>query len=139
MHFWHFLFVFSSRIRRNSKTRTNKTALVPSPDPATLCSRRDLHINSKHIFGDLIIAPLSFNAYDCAGQCELTFAPGSFSNHAIVRLTAAKHWDREENVTAPCCVPTSFSSHMGVLYTNRDGHVVLRQYKNMVATKCGCR
>ncbi|KAL9963315.1 hypothetical protein ACROYT_G032507 [Oculina patagonica] len=128
------------RIRRDSKTKTNSTAaLVPTSDLATLCSRHDLHINSKHIFGHLIIAPLSFNAYDCAGTCDMTAAPGSFSNHAIVRLTAAQHWVRGENVTAPCCVPTNFSSLLGVLYASKDGHVVLRQYKNMVATECGCR
>ena len=104
-----------------------------------MCSRRDLHINSKHVFGDLIVAPLSFNVYDCAGKCDLTFAPGSFSNHAIVRFKAAEHRDRGENVTAPCCVPTNFSNLLGVLYTTTNGHVVLRQYKDMVAAECGCR
>lgn len=137
---WAILFfVFFSRFRRDSKTNTNKTAVIPSSSPAVLCSRRDLHINAKHIFGNLIIAPLSFNAYDCAGKCDVTFAPGSFSNHAIVRLTAAEHSKQGYEVTAPCCVPTNYGSLLGVLYTKQDGHVVLRQYTNMVATECGCR
>lgn len=87
----------------------------------------------------MIIAPLSFNAYNCVGKCDLTSAPGIFSNHAMVRLAVAEHWDRGKNVTAPCCVPTNFSGLLGVLYTNTEGHVVLRQYKDMAATECGCR
>jgi len=127
------------RFRRDSKANTNKTAAIPSPSPTDLCSRRDLHINAKHIFGNLIIAPVSFNAYDCAGKCDATYSPGSFSNHAIVRLTAAQHWGPGSHMTAPCCVPTNYGSLLGVLYTTQDGHVVLRQYKDMVATECGCR
>ena len=133
------LSIFFSRFRRDSKTNTNKTAATPSPSPSVLCSRRDLHINVKHIFGNLIVAPVSFNAYDCVGKCDPTFSPGSFSNHAIVRLTAAQHWKPGSDMTAPCCVPTNFGSLLGVLYTQQDGHVVLRQYKDMVATECGCR
>ena len=118
----------------------NLAAALPYRDNLSLCSRHDLHINAKRTFGNLLIAPLSFNAYGCAGRCDVTAAPGSFSNHAMVRSIAAEQWDGDGNLPLPCCVPVSFSTNMlGILYSKESGHVVLRQYQNMVATECGCR
>ena len=127
-----------SRLRRD--IGMNKTNSRPSTNDTDLCTRRDLHINTKQTFGNFLIAPLSFNAYDCVGKCDLTAGAASFSNHAVVRSLAAERMDGGGKVVLNCCVATNFSTDMlGIMYFKKDGHVILRQYRDMVATECGCR
>ncbi|PFX14694.1 protein decapentaplegic-like [Stylophora pistillata] len=127
-----------SRLRRD--IGMNKTSFQPSANKTDLCTRRDMYINTKQTFGSFLIAPLSFNAYNCVGKCDLNAAPASFSNHAMVRSLAAERMDGGGKVALHCCVATNFSTDMlGIMYFKRDGHVILRQYRNMVATECGCR
>ena len=127
-----------SRLRRD--IGMNKTNSRPSTNDTDLCTRRDLHINTKQTFGNFLIAPLSFNAYDCVGKCDLAAGAASFSNHAVVRSLAVERMDGGGKVVLNCCVATNFSTDMlGIMYFKKDGHVILRQYRDMVATECGCR
>ncbi|XP_066943036.1 bone morphogenetic protein 4-like [Macrobrachium rosenbergii] len=102
-----------------------------------VCRRVPLEVNFQDIgWNAWVIAPAGYNAYTCVGLCSYPLpnhhAPTSHS--VIVTLL------KELQITGEgaCCVPTAFEP-LQLLYYDRRNKVVLKVFREMVATKCGCR
>ena len=118
-------------IRERTRMRTRRFY-------SNYCQRHRLYIKFRDLkWDDWIIAPRGFSAYYCKGRCpeviEKYFNP---TNHAIIQNVV--HHRYNKSVPAACCVPTKLNS-MSLLYFERDGSIVLKEYAEMVASTCGCR
>lgn len=101
------------------------------------CSKRTLYVNFKDLeWQDWIIAPEGYDAFYCSGECNFPLnLHMNATNHAIVQTLV--HLLKPEKVPKPCCAPTKLSP-ISVLYFLDDSNVVLKKYKNMVISSCGC-
>ena len=101
------------------------------------CQQRSLYVSFKDLnWQDWIIAPEGYEAYFCHGDCDFPLnSHMNATNHAIVQTLA--HLMNPDEVPKPCCAPTQHSG-ISVLYLDDSSNVVLKKYRNMVATRCGC-
>lgn len=123
------------RLRRSSKEQRRDH----------LCKRHNLIVNFKQLKWDSwVIAPNDYNAYYCQGGCVYPLAAHlNATNHAIVQTLVhdvmKKDPARKGPIPPPtCCIPTSFEP-LRMLYFEENKRPVLRKYKQMVVTGCGCR
>lgn len=58
------------------------------------------------------------------------------TNHATVQ-SIVHTLKLSQDVSTPCCVPDELKS-LNLLYFDDKENVVLKNYKDMVATRCGC-
>jgi len=131
-------FLFLSHVPRNIQKKKKSTTGNPRSVYNHLCSRRSLRIKRQEIqAGDKVIAPASIAAFNCAGICNYTASPDIFSRHAIMRWHAM-HRGQRVNVTAPCCVPTKFTS-IQLITISENNHMILRSFEGLVVAECGCR
>ncbi|XP_020614109.1 embryonic growth/differentiation factor 1-like [Orbicella faveolata] len=82
-----------------------------------------------------IIAPDGFNAYQCKGKCSST-QQKKFPNRSAIMALLEKKKGIEGDDEA-CCVPTKLSPISVIVY-ERNGHIVLRKFDDMVVEECGC-
>ena len=101
------------------------------------CQKRVLRVSFRDLnWQDWIIAPEGYEAYFCHGDCDFPLnSHMNATNHAIVQTLA--HLMNPDEVPKPCCAPTQHSG-ISVLYLDDSSNVVLKKYRNMVATRCGC-
>ena len=101
------------------------------------CQQRSLYVSFKDLnWQDWIIAPEGYQAYYCHGDCDFPLnSHMNATNHAIVQTLT--HLMDPEGVPKPCCAPTQHSG-ISVLYLDESSNVVLKKYRKMVATRCGC-
>ncbi|XP_067103066.1 bone morphogenetic protein 16 [Osmerus mordax] len=101
------------------------------------CRRHPLYVDFKDVGWDKwIVAPSGYDAYFCLGECRFPLADHmNSSSHAMVQTLV-----NSVNGAVPkaCCVPTSLSP-IALLYLDRQDHVVLKNYQDMVVEGCGCR
>lgn len=100
------------------------------------CQKKTLYVSFKDLgWQDWIIAPDGYAAFFCHGECSFPLSPHmNATNHAIVRtLYSLIH----NEIPKPCCAPTKLSP-IEVLYYDDNSNVVLKKYKNMVVSSCGC-
>lgn len=102
------------------------------------CKRHAMTINFDRSLGDTnpYIAPSSFEAYHCSGECPFPI-PNHMdpTMHAVVQRimnSVDSKWP------PPCCVPTKLRP-MKVLYLDENELVKVKIMKKMIAEKCGCR
>ncbi|NXI81219.1 BMP7 protein, partial [Rhipidura dahli] len=106
--------------------------------PVTACHRRELYVDFHAIgWSGWIIHPSGYNAFYCRGSCLFPLG-GSLNatNHATVQ-SIVYTLKLSQDVSTPCCVPDELKS-LNLLYFDDKQNVVLKNYKDMVATKCGC-
>ena len=102
------------------------------------CARRKLFVKFRDLKWDKwIIAPRGFSAFYCMGTCpeiiDKFFNP---TNHAIIQNLLHHRYNKK--IPEACCVPASLHS-ISMMYFERDGSIVLKEYSGMVASTCGCR
>lgn len=104
-----------------------------------LCQRKKLVVDFNDIgWGQFIVAPRSFEAHYCAGDCPFPIAKALRpTNHATLQ-SLVRALGRAPGVPAPCCVPDHLSS-LSLLYLDSAGNVVLKNYPNMAVDSCACR
>ncbi|GLH05775.1 Protein decapentaplegic, partial [Gryllus bimaculatus] len=104
---------------------------------APLCQRKMLQVDFSAIgWEKFIVAPQSFEAHYCAGDCPFPIAEELRpTNHATLQSLVRQ---LGEPVPAPCCVPDHLSS-LSLLYLDSSGDVVLKNYPNMAVESCACR
>lgn len=119
--------------------RNRSSAKEPTEKASQSCSRKDFLIDLRQIFGNRLIAPITYNAYTCSGKCELTTDSfrGPFKNHAAASFMMNK--DQTESEPAElCCVPSAYTGQL-ILYDGADvADYVLRDLPNMVVSECSC-
>lgn len=97
-------------------------------------------VDTRAVIGEKVVRPVSYNAYTCAGKCEVSKngrLVGRFENHAAVAYLM-KHV--VQNSTEPaefCCVPSAYKK-LPILYHDTHAFMVLRQVPNMIVTECTC-
>lgn len=103
------------------------------------CQRHPLRVDFSHVgWNDWIVAPPSYDAYYCHGDCPFPLPDHlNGTNHATVQ-TLINSMRTGGNVPRPCCVPTDMSS-ISLLYMDASDRVVLKNYQDMVVEHCGCR
>ncbi|KAF7283220.1 protein decapentaplegic-like [Rhynchophorus ferrugineus] len=128
-----------SNIKDMVKNRKRRAAKKHSRrQENTQCSRHKMYVDFVDVgWNDWIVAPPSYDAYYCSGDCVWPLADHlNTTNHAIVQTLMNSV--SPSKVPKACCVPTSLNS-ISMLYLDDDGKVVLKNYKEMVVTGCGCR
>ena len=105
----------------------------------TECKRHKLYIDFHEIgLSSSIIAPSGYSAYHCQGLCDSALGQDQLpTNHAIVQGIVYK-MRLLKDVHMPCCVPTKLLSAR-ILFYDEYANIVLKEYEDMVAARCGCR
>ncbi|KAM7047528.1 bone morphogenetic protein 7-like [Acridotheres tristis] len=106
--------------------------------PFTACHRRELYVDFHAIgWSGWIIHPSGYNAFYCRGSCIFPLGESlNATNHATVQ-SIVYTLKLSQDVSMPCCVPDELKS-LNLLYFDDKQNVVLKNYKDMVATRCGC-
>ncbi|OXB74193.1 UNVERIFIED_CONTAM: hypothetical protein H355_014576 [Colinus virginianus] len=127
------------RVPHESKSRRHRAATVPSSkSQVTACHRRELYVDFHAIgWSGWIIYPSGYNAFYCRGSCLFPLGESqNATNHATVQ-SIVHTLKLSQDVSTPCCVPDELKS-LNLLYFDDKENVVLKNYKDMVATRCGC-
>ncbi|NXX12767.1 BMP7 protein, partial [Podargus strigoides] len=122
-----------------SMSRRPRAAAVPSAkSQVTTCHRRELYVDFRAIgWSGWIIYPSGYNAFYCRGSCLFPLGESlNATNHATVQ-SIVHTLKLSQDVSTPCCVPDELKS-LNLLYFDDKENVVLKNYKDMVATRCGC-
>ncbi|XP_010216995.1 PREDICTED: bone morphogenetic protein 7-like [Tinamus guttatus] len=99
---------------RSHSSRRPRAAEVPSTKShVAACHRRELYVDFRAI-----------------GENQ------NATNHATVQ-SIVHTLKLSQDVSTPCCVPDELKS-LNLLYFDDKENVVLKNYKDMVATRCGC-
>jgi len=119
--------------------RIKRSSIISSNPFKTsgLCSKRDLLLDFERIgWGDVIIFPRRYNAHYCGGRCPVMPDQSYESTNYATLLGLTRLVDRQL-APRPCCVPIRLKA-MSMLYYE-GGQIVMRQTREMVVDKCGCR
>uniref|UniRef100_A0A158Q8D4 TGF_BETA_2 domain-containing protein n=1 Tax=Elaeophora elaphi TaxID=1147741 RepID=A0A158Q8D4_9BILA len=102
------------------------------------CRRTQLLVDFNELnWQDWILAPSSYSAYQCQGECPNPLTNHfNTTNHAIVQ--GLINSVDPSLVPAPCCVPTEMES-LAILYIDVEGKIVIKNYPDMEVLSCGCR
>uniref|UniRef100_A0A8B9C555 TGF-beta family profile domain-containing protein n=1 Tax=Anser brachyrhynchus TaxID=132585 RepID=A0A8B9C555_9AVES len=122
-----------------SKRRGPRAAAASSTkSQVTACHRRELYVDFHAIgWSGWIIYPSGYNAFYCRGSCLFPLGESqNATNHATVQ-SIVHTLKLSQDVSTPCCVPDELKS-LNLLYFDDKENVVLKNYKDMVATSCGC-
>ncbi|KFQ24219.1 Bone morphogenetic protein 2, partial [Merops nubicus] len=124
----------STGVRR----RPRAAAGPPAKGQVTACHRRELYVDFGAIgWSGWIIYPSGYNAFYCRGSCLFPLGESlNATNHATVQ-SIVHTLKLSEDVSTPCCVPDELKS-LNLLYFDDKQNVVLKNYKDMVAKRCGC-
>ncbi|XP_010155193.1 PREDICTED: bone morphogenetic protein 7-like, partial [Eurypyga helias] len=120
-------------------SRRPRAAAIPSAKSHTAaCHRRELYVDFRAIgWSGWIIYPSGYNAFYCRGSCLFPLGENlNATNHATVQ-SIVHTLKLSQDVSTPCCVPDELKS-LNLLYFDDKENVVLKNYKDMVATRCGC-
>lgn len=110
---------------------------VTAPE-RNFCQRKELQVDFHELnWQDWILAPASYSAYHCQGECPNPL-PSHFNatNHAVVQ--GLINSVNPNLVPAPCCVPTEMET-LAILYIDVESKIVIKNYPDMVVLSCGCR
>ncbi|NWV66006.1 BMP7 protein, partial [Malurus elegans] len=122
-----------------SMSRRPRAAAAPAArSQVTACHRRELYVDFQAIgWSGWIIYPSGYNAFYCRGSCFFPLGESlNATNHATVQ-SIVYTLKLSQDVSTPCCVPDELKS-LNLLYFDDKQNVVLKNYKDMVATRCGC-
>ncbi|NXK52649.1 BMP7 protein, partial [Chauna torquata] len=122
----------------SSRTRPRAAAVSSTKSQVTACHRRELYVDFHAIgWSGWIIYPGGYNAFYCRGSCLFPLGESqNATNHATVQ-SIVHTLKLSQDVSTPCCVPDELKS-LNLLYFDDKENVVLKNYKDMVATRCGC-
>ncbi|XP_070166075.1 bone morphogenetic protein 4 [Polyergus mexicanus] len=123
-------------ITRQRRSADNKNTMIQSNTTET-CTRHELYVDFLDIGLSSIIAPPGYFAYQCKGMCESPLSQDQRpTNHATIQAIVHKV-GLVKDVEKPCCVPIKLQS-ISILFFDSE-NVVLKNYEDMVAERCGCR
>ncbi|NXE72846.1 BMP7 protein, partial [Cochlearius cochlearius] len=128
----------TSKFTRQQQLRPRAAAIPSANSQVTACHRRELYVDFRAIgWSGWIIYPSGYNAFYCRGSCLFPLGESlNATNHATVQ-SIVHTLKLSQDVSTPCCVPDELKS-LNLLYFDDKENVVLKNYKDMVATRCGC-
>lgn len=118
--------------RRFSRTRRNSEAGLS-------CAKTSLMVDFEAIgLGSRIIAPKTYEAYQCKGTCNFTNNQKKEpTNHAFIQ-GLLRDMNLKIEIVEVSCVPTKLSNS-AILYYDEYKNVVLKFFEDMIVKECGCR
>ncbi|KAL3985420.1 Transforming growth factor beta like domain family protein [Acanthocheilonema viteae] len=132
----------TAKVRKKRKANTRRRHQHKKHDhrltDKNYCRRTQLLVDFNELnWQDWILAPSSYNAYQCQGECPNPLTSHfNTTNHAIVQ--GLINSVDPSLVPAPCCVPTEMES-LAILYIDVEGKIVIKNYPDMEVLSCGCR
>ncbi|CAG9532946.1 unnamed protein product [Cercopithifilaria johnstoni] len=132
----------TARVRKKRKANTRRRHQHKKHDHRSTdknyCRRTQLLVDFNELdWQDWILAPSSYSAYQCQGECPNPLTSHfNTTNHAIVQ--GLINSVDPSLVPAPCCVPTEMES-LAILYIDVEGKIVIKNYPDMEVLSCGCR
>ncbi|CAD5224644.1 unnamed protein product [Bursaphelenchus okinawaensis] len=122
--------------KRSSHRKHRKQHVMGSYD-GTQCRRTNLYVDFAELnWGDWIIAPAGYDAYQCQGRCSHPMPSHlNTTNHAIIQSLI--HSVDPSAVPPPSCVPVETSA-ISILYRDVNNTVVVKTYAGMKVEACGC-
>lgn len=111
------------RVRRSTSMNCDENSDQP------MCCRYPLMIDFEKIGLDFIIAPKSYNAFMCAGECSFL----NLQRYAHTQLIQIA----QPNSLPPCCTPRKMSG-INMIYFDPHLNVVYGTLPGMVVDRCGC-
>ncbi|XP_017126159.1 uncharacterized protein LOC108145314 isoform X1 [Drosophila elegans] len=91
------------------------------------CCRYPLKVNFTSFGWHFVVAPTSFDAYFCSGDCKVGYLEQYPHTHIAALTTSA----------TPCCSPIKMSS-LSLLYFDDNHNLVLSVIPNMSVEGCSC-
>lgn len=104
------------------------------------CARHHLTVNFRNLgWGNFVIAPAQYDAYYCAGTCDIPEKEDiSPSNHAAILNVMNALGASPVPLPTQCCVPDKMRP-ISLLYFNDEEQVVLKTFSDMRVMSCSCR
>ena len=126
-----------TRVRRSASGVHLKRNMRKFQKGSRPCSLRSMYIDFKDIGWDSwVIAPKGYEAGSCRGKCKFPMQTIlNPTNHAVVQ---GIKYSVDGRGGCPNCVATELKP-LTMLYYDYSGNIVLKHYKDMIATDCGCR
>ncbi|XP_018789357.1 PREDICTED: uncharacterized protein LOC108969222 isoform X2 [Bactrocera latifrons] len=113
---------------KQPRRRKRSTSLdCQESDHEVRCCRYPLKVNFTNFGWNFVVAPTSFDAYFCNGECKVGYLEQYTHTHIASLTTSA----------TPCCSPTKMNS-LSLLYFDQDHNLVLSTIPNMSVEKCSC-
>ena len=101
------------------------------------CRKVGMYVSFADIgLSDEIIAPDGFDAFRCKGKCSSTQRKKFSNRSAIMALLGEKKGIKIDDEA--CCVPTKLAP-ISTLVFEKNGHIVLRKFDDLVVEECGCQ
>ncbi len=97
------------------------------------CCRYPLMINFHEIGWDWVVAPDSFQAYYCDGQCPYMYK----MSHKFSGIQALINMMNPDAAPAPCCSAKELSS-LTLLHFDEHGELSVTEFTDMIVENCGC-
>lgn len=115
-----------------SRRRTKRTVgLNCNEDSQEIrCCRYPLTVDFEEFGWDWIIAPKTYEANFCMGDCPYAFLQ-KYPNTHVVHLAAPPGYG------GPCCTPRKMSA-ISLLHFTHEFNIALNSLPAMVVEKCGC-
>uniref|UniRef100_A0A8C8T1A8 TGF-beta family profile domain-containing protein n=1 Tax=Pelusios castaneus TaxID=367368 RepID=A0A8C8T1A8_9SAUR len=123
---------------KTMQLRIRDTSFFSPKDQIMPCQLNDLFVDFHEIgWSGWIIFPRGYKAYYCKGACLFPLGESlRATNHATVQ-SIVHTLKLSKDIGTPCCVPDKLNS-ISIMYFDDNENVVLKNYKDMVATSCGC-
>ena len=114
--------------------RSERPSLCHQGDGETRCCRFSLEIDFHELgWSDWIVAPASYMAYFCDGDCPSDYRPAN--NFAA--LKALLHSLRPAVIPPPCCTASRYSP-LSILHYDQYGQLKVTLYEDMIVEECRC-
>ncbi|MCL4156983.1 UNVERIFIED_CONTAM: hypothetical protein GTU68_067358 [Idotea baltica] len=120
-----------------AKPREKRSSPVPAYKRPH-CRRYNFYVDFRKVdWITWIVAPPGYDAFFCQGECPYPLAKHmNATNHAVIQNII--HSRYPNRVPSACCVPIKHSA-ISMLYLDKDKHVVLKTYQDMIVESCGCQ
>ena len=93
------------------------------------CCRYPLKVNFTSFGWHFVVAPTSFEAYFCNGECKVGYLEQTTHTHIASLSTSTS--------ATPCCSAAKLKP-LSLLYFNSEHNLVLSTIPNMSVEKCSC-
>lgn len=119
---WNLKYSFPGTITHNVTQIQNSTK--------TNCTKKSWNLNFNDVNWDKVILypENGVEVNQCSGKCQWNT---NLNNHAKLKY----YLDKRLQV---CCVPVQYDS-LPIMYLDKFGNVVLKNYNDFVVQDCGCR
>jgi hypothetical protein len=121
-------------VREKARSRSRRSAAAMTCEERSnerRCCRYPLIIDFEAFRWDWIIAPRSYHAYYCSGECPFTYFQSFPHTHVVQQVRA------DSRNGGPCCSPRDLSP-ISLLYFDTNKNIISGVLPGMVVNRCSC-